>query len=388
MKQNVFIIGSKGIPARYGGFETFVDKLTKYWKRSDVKFHISCPKVYSNSDYEYNNARCFIINISKLGSFRSIIYDLISLKECFNYIKKNKLNGTIIYLLTYRIGPFLIFFKRNIKKYKVRLYLNPDGLEFSRKKWNRLVKFYWKISRIMTFGFADLIICDSREIQKNIFLNFNKAYSKTIYVSYGAELKNSEILYENQEIVDWFRNNNIVRNNYYLYVGRFIPENNIELIINEYVSSKSKKDLILITNINYEYNYYKNLNKKLNLDKNKKIIFPGTVYSENLLKVIRENAVAYIHGHEVGGTNPSLLEALALTKINLVLKVPFNEEVCAGSVLYFERSSGSLKNLIIKIEKCALHSFDFDDLSQKAKSRIMKYYSWDKVVKEYESIFV
>ena len=386
MPKNVFIIGSKGIPARYGGFETFVEKLTKYWKRNDVKFHISCPKIYSKSDYEYNNARCFIINISKLGSFRSIIYDLISLKECLSYIKKNNLEKTIIYLLTYRIGPFLFFFKQNIKKYKVRVYLNPDGLEFNREKWNRLVRLYWKISEILTLRFVDLIICDSREIQKYLLRNFKKIYEKNIYISYGAELKNSELLYENHEIIDWFQKNNVTENNYYLYVGRFIPENNIELIINEYISSGSKKDLILITNIKYEYNFYSNLNKKLNLDKNKKILFPGAVYNENLLKIIRENAFAYIHGHEVGGTNPSLLEALALTKINLVLRAAFNVEVCENCALYFEKSSGSLKNLIMKIEKNDFNSLE--DLSQKAKSRIRKYYSWDKVVREYEKIFV
>jgi len=385
MQKNVFIIGSKGIPARYGGFETFVEKLTKYWKRDDTKFHIACPKINFECDYEFNNARCFIVNIAKLGGFRSILYDLISLKECLNYIIRNNLEGSIIYMLTYRIGPFLFFFKKNIKKYKVRLYLNPDGLECNRKKWNRLVKFYWKISRILTFKFVDLIICDSREIQKKSLSNFNKTYEKAIYISYGAELKNSDMLEEKQEIINWFKNNNVIKNNYYLYVGRFVPENNGEFIINEYIDSESKKDLVLITNTKYEYDYYNNLNKKFNLDKNKKILFSGTVYDEDLLKIIRENAFAYIHGHEVGGTNPSLLEALALTKINLVLRVVFNVEVCEDSVLYFEKSSGSLKNLIIKIEKSDLHSFE--DLSQKAKSRISLYYSWGKIVKEYEKIF-
>jgi rhamnosyltransferase len=385
MQKSVFLIGSKGIPARYGGFETFVEKLTKYWKRNDVKFHIAIPKISSKSDYEYNNSRCFIINISKLGSYRSILFDLISLRESLNYINRNKLAGSIIYMLTYRIGPFLTFFKYNIKKNKVKIYLNPDGLECNRKKWGRLGRLYWKISKICALKFADLIICDSIEIQKNILVDFNKAYVKTVYISYGAELKNSEIPYENPEITEWFINNNLTKNNYYLYVGRFIPENNIEFIINECIDSGSKKYLVLITNIDYEIGYYNILNKKLKLDKNKKLIFPGTVYNESLLKIIRENAFAYVHGHEVGGTNPSLLESLALTKINLVLKVVFNEEVCADSVLYFEKTSGSLKNLIMKIEKSDLHSFE--DLSKKAKNRIMEYYTWDKIVKEYEKIF-
>jgi rhamnosyltransferase len=385
MQKNVFIIGSKGIPARYGGFETFVDKLTNYWKRADVKFHIACPKVNFKSDYEHKNARCFVINISRLGGFKSILYDLISLKECLKYIKKNNIAGPVIYMLSYRIGPFLFLFKQNIKKYNVKLYLNPDGLEYKRKKWNMLARFYWRISEKLTIQFCDLIICDSRVIQKIITDEFSKISDKIIYISYGAEFADSEWSGKNRKTDLWFQSNNIVKKEYYLIVGRFVPENNIELIINEYFESCSEKNLVFITNTKYELAYYNKLNKKFNLDKNKKILFPGTVYDKDMLKIIRENAFAYIHGHEVGGTNPSLLEALALTKINLVLRVAFNEEVCADSVLYFEKTPGSLKNLIVEIEKSSLHRFE--DLSQKAKNRIKQYYSWDKVVEEYERIF-
>lgn len=384
MKKNIFIIGSKGIPARYGGFETFVEKLTKYWKCEDIKLHISCPKLNFEDNYEYNDARCFVVKINKLGGFGSILYDLKSIKECINYISKNNLAGSIIYMLTYRIGPFLFLFKKKIKKHKICLYLNPDGLEYNRKKWNRLVKLYWKISRLLTIKYVDLIICDSKEIQKNLVNSFNKNKEKIIYIPYGAELQHIE-LRGKQEITNWFKNNNVIKNNYYLYVGRFVPENNIEFIIKEYIDSGSKKNLVLITNTKFEKKYYAYLNKKFSFKDNEKILLPGTVYGKGLLEIIRENAFAYIHGHEVGGTNPSLLEAMALTKINLVLWVAFNEEVCADSVLYFEKTLGSLKNLIIKIEKSDLNIFE--DLSQKAKSRIRKYYTWEKIVKEYERIF-
>ena len=134
--KNIFIIGSKGIPARYGGFETFTDKLTKYWTKEYVKFHIACVHDNLNYEYNYNNARCFVIKKVKLGGIGTIIYDLLSLKKSIKYIKENKLKKSIIYILTYRIGPFLFFFKRIIKKYNIKLYLNPDGLEYKRKKWN------------------------------------------------------------------------------------------------------------------------------------------------------------------------------------------------------------------------------------------------------------
>ena len=385
MQRNVFIIGSKGIPARYGGFETFIEKLTKYWKKDDVKFHIACPKVNFISDYDYNNARCFVINIANLGGIKSIFYDLISLKECLNYIKRNNIEGPVIYMLSYRVGPFLFLFKQSFKKYNIKLYLNPDGLEYKRKKWNKLARFYWRISGKLTAQFCDLIICDSREIQKIISVDFGNISGKTKYISYGAEFIGAECPVKNSKIEDWFKKNNINKKEYYLIVGRFVSENNIEFIINEYINSCSQKNLVFIANTKYEYHYYKKLNKKFNLDKNKKILFPGTVYDKDLMKIIRKNAFAYIHGHEVGGTNPSLLEALALTELNLVLRVAFNEEVCEDSVLYFEKTPGSLKNLIIEIEKSGL--YDFEYLALKAKSRIKKYYTWDKIIKEYEKIF-
>jgi rhamnosyltransferase len=385
MQLNVFIIGSKGIPAKYGGFETFVEKLTKHWGKKDVKFHIACLDNNVKDDYIYNKARCFTIKKIKIYKLQTLIYDLMSLNKSLQYIKENKLHGSIIYMLTYRIGPFLIFFKQRIKKNNISLYLNPDGLEYKRRKWNKLIKLYWKISRSLTLGFVDLIICDSREIQKIIIDDFKKISNRTTYISYGAEFINSVDPEKNIEIFNWFRNINISKDNYYLNIGRLIPENNFELIINEYINSESKKILLFITNIKYENNYYKYLNKKFNLEKNKKILFLGAIYDEALLNTIRGNAFAYIHGHEVGGTNPSLLEALAFTKINLVLRVAFNVEVCKDSVVYFEKSPGSLKDFIIKIEKQDL--YNLESLSQKAKNRIKEYYSWDKVVKEYEKIF-
>lgn len=110
--KNIFIIGSKGIPARYGGFETFVDKLTFHKKNIDIKYHVAC-LAEDEKEFEYNNARCFNVKVKNIGSARAVLYDIKALKMAEKYIKKNNLKDSIIYILACRIGPFLAFYKKN-----------------------------------------------------------------------------------------------------------------------------------------------------------------------------------------------------------------------------------------------------------------------------------
>lgn len=112
--QNVFIIGSKGIPAAYGGYETFVDKLTEYQRNNDkIKYHVAC-KGKENKEYIYHNARCFMIKVPDVGSAQAIYYDVAALKECCRYIEKKQVKQPVIYILACRIGPFI---RHYVKKY-------------------------------------------------------------------------------------------------------------------------------------------------------------------------------------------------------------------------------------------------------------------------------
>ena len=130
---------------------------------------------------------------------------------------------------------------------------------------------------------------------------------------------------DDEKVVDWFQRFSITPKNYYLIVGRFVPENNFEVMIREFMKSKTKKDLVLITD--YDGNsFYDQLLEKLHFDRDDRIKFVGTVYDQQLLKKIREEAYGYLHGHSVGGTNPSLLEALGRTDLNLLFRVSFNRE--------------------------------------------------------------
>ena len=145
------------------------------------------------------------------------------------------------------------------------------------------------------------------------------------------------------------------------------------------------KDLVIITNVE-QNKFYEQLKEKTHFDTDKRIKFVGTVYDKDLLKYIRENAYGYIHGHSVGGTNPSLLEALADTKLNLLYGVGFNKEVGEDGALYWSKTPGFLKDLLERVDK--LTSKQIDNLGKKAQQRVIEEYSWKKIVDKYENKFL
>lgn len=381
---DVFIIGSKGIPAKYGGFETFVDKLTEKRKNNNIKYHVAC--MGDIEDFEYNGARCFNIKVPNIGPAKAVYYDIMALKKSLKYIKENNISNAVIYILACRIGPFIGHYKKIIKKFNCKLYINPDGHEWKRAKWNALIKKYWKHSEKLMVKHADLLICDSVNIEKYIKEDYKKYNPKTLFIAYGADVKDNitdvKVL---KELNEWYNKFNIKKNEYYLIVGRFVPENNYATMLKEYMKSNTKKDLVVITNIE-KNKFYEELKQNTGFENDKRIKFVGTVYNQDLLAEIRRNAYGYIHGHEVGGTNPSLLEALATTKLNLLLDVGFNKEVGQDGALYWNKEDKNLANLIDKLE--GLTDEKIEEYSKKAKNRILNNYSWDKIVKDYEDVFM
>ena len=381
--KNVFIIGSKGIPANYGGFETFVEKLTENKINKEIKYHVACMGE-NNEEFQYNNARCFKVSVPDIGPAKAVLYDLYALKEVMKYIKTNNLNGSIVYILACRIGPFINHYKKQLHKLDCFLYVNPDGHEWKRAKWNIFIKKYWKLSERLMIKNCDLAICDSVGIENYIKKDYKKYKPNTTYIAYGANIDNNFMI--NQEKLDeWYKSNKIEKNNYYLIVGRFVPENNFEIMIREFMISNSKKDLVIITNLENN-KFYDNLKKNTDFEKDLRIKFVGTVYDQELLKAIRINAYAYIHGHSVGGTNPSLLEAMATTKINLLLNVDFNIEVGSSAEIYWGKQINSLADIINNVE--TFSNEYIQKLGNEAKQIIQDRYSWDLIINKYEALFL
>lgn len=382
--KNIFIIGSKGIPSNYGGFETFVEKLTENKVSKDIKYHVSC--LSDNFDeFMYNDARCFNIKVPNIGPAKAVYYDILALKKSIEYIRSNNIKEAIIYILACRIGPFIGVYKKQLLKLGVKLYVNPDGHEWKRAKWNKFVRKYWKISEKLMVKYADLLICDSKNIEKYIREGYEKYKPNTTFIAYGADTSKSTMYDDDDVLVNWYRDKGVYPKKYYLIVGRFVPENNYEIMIKEFMKSKTNKNLVIITNIE-KNKFYEELRVKTNFYEDSRIKFVGTVYNQELLKKIRENAYGYIHGHEVGGTNPSLLEALAITDLNLLLDVGFNREVAKEGALYFDKYNDNLKNLLDYVDE--LDYKLINSYAEKAKTRINSEYTWSKIVSLYEAIFV
>jgi rhamnosyltransferase len=381
--KNIFIIGSKGIPAKYGGFETFVDKLTLYKHDTNIKYHVACLS-NEKKEFEYNNARCFNVKVKNIGSAKAIVYDVKALQMCEKYIIKNNMKNSIIYILACRIGPFLAFYKKRLEKQGIKVYVNPDGHEWKRSKWNKVVKAYWKYSERLMVKYADLLICDSIGIEDYINKEYSSYKPKTTFIPYGAEMDKSKLKDDDPELVSWFNKNYIKAKEYYLIVGRFVPENNYKTMIREFMASNTHKDLVIITNVE-KNKFYDELLSQTHFYKDKRIKFVGTVYNQELVKKIREEAYAYIHGHEVGGTNPSLLEALASTQLNVLLNVNFNREVGENGAVYFNKDLGNLTKIINDLD--IMKDDEIDKLQYFAKQRIIDKYSWDRIIKDYENLF-
>ena len=380
--QHVFIIGSRGLPAQYGGFETFVDQLVSHQVSPDIQYHVAC---LSNDQayyhFDYKGVDCFTIKAPKLGPARVIAYDMMAINYALKLIKEQGIEQPIFYVLGNTIGAFVAPFARKIHKIGGRFYINPDGLEWKRAKWAKPIQAYLKYSEKIMTRHADLVISDNPGIESYI----KEAYpwSKTTYIAYGTDLSPTSLNSQDNKVREFYHKWQTQEKNYYLILGRFVPENNFETAIREFMASSTKRDLVIICN--HEGNpYFEELRARTRFDQDPRVKFVGTVYDQDLLKYIRKEAFAYIHGHEVGGTNPGLLEALAHTDLNLVLGVSFNQTVAKDTAHYWTKETGNLAHLIDQVDPLE----DVSEWGQRAKANMKQNFTWEKIVGEYEELFL
>ena len=396
--QHVYIVGSKSI-GQYGGYETFVDKLTEHHQNNtNIKYHIACKANgqgsmdesklegvtrISDREFEYHNAHCFKLHVPQIGAAQAIYYDIIALQFCCNHIVENHIKKPIVYVLACRIGPFIGIFAKRIHRFGGKLFVNPDGHEWKRAKWSTFIRRYWKLSEQLMVKHADLLICDSKHIERYINKEYFCYKPKTAYIAYGADTQPSILKDDNPQYIAWMKNYKLVRGEFYVLCGRFVKENNFETVIKEFMRSNTTKDLVLITNV--DKSFLNEIQEKTHYRLDSRIKFVGTVYDQDLLKKIRENAFGYFHGHEVGGTNPSLLEALASTKLNLLLNVGFNSEVAKDAAIYWKKDAGNLANIIDRVDN--LSEEEINAFGKKARQRIIDYYNWDLIADKYKGVF-
>ncbi|HFI0404900.1 TPA: beta 1-4 rhamnosyltransferase Cps2T [Streptococcus suis] len=380
--KHIFIIGSRGLPAQYGGFETFVEQLVSNQVSPKIRYHVACLSDSSHHQHsEYKGADCFTINPPKLGPARVIAYDMMAISYALDLVKAQQMERPIFYILGNTIGGFIAPFAKKIHSVGGTLFVNPDGLEWKRTKWSKPVQTYLKYAEKLMAKHADLLIADNEGIEDYI----QTAYpgTQTRFIAYGTDLTPTDYQSDSEAVLDFFGQWNLTEKDYYLIIGRFVPENNYVTAIKEFMASSTKRDLVIVAN-HAGSAYFQKLEEETDFSRDKRIKFVGTVYDTNLLKYLRNQCRAYIHGHEVGGTNPSLLEALAQTNENLVLGVDFNQKVALNGARYWTKEQGNLSRLLDRIDG----QEEAVELGQIAKEHMRNAYTWEKIVRDYEELFL
>ena len=377
--KNVFIIGSRGYHYNYGGWETFVSNLVDNYNDNNTMFYISEYTEDKNKKIRKinDNVIVFPIYVSNYKSATMFIYTIKSFKYFINYIKMNNISNSYMYILGLKLFNYLAIYKNKLRKLNITTIVNPDGLEHERSKWSYPVKRFFLLSEKLMLNNCDMIICDALGIQKYVINKYPKLIDKAIYIAYGSDKYDFSNINEEKILKEY----HLKKDDYCLMVGRCVPENNYELVINDFMNSGIDKKLVIITNLSSS-NYYQELVNKTNCLSDERIIFIDGVYDKNKLAVIRKNAYLYIHGHSVGGTNPSLIEALSLTDLNILYDVCFNKDVGKDSCLYF-KNTGDLVKLLNN--KNIIN--DRDKLGMKAKKIINDNFTWDIIVNKYKRVF-
>ena len=267
--RHIYIVGSKSI-GQYGGYESFVMNLLQHHRdNNNIKYHVACkangqgcmdidtlPGAKKINEYEftYCNAQCFLINIpEKLGAAQAIYYDLKALKWCCEHIERNNIEEPIVYILASRVGPFEGKYVKKVHKHGGKIWQNPDGWEHARRKWGTFIRKYWKLSEKYAVKNADLVVCDSKHIEQYIQNEYSYYHPNTTFIAYGSYITPSKLSNKDPKYTSWLNNKKLRDGEYYISVGRFVPENNFDIMIRGFMHSKTDIDFALITTENPKY---------------------------------------------------------------------------------------------------------------------------------------
>lgn len=354
--KRVAILGTQGVPAKYGGFETLVENIIGDNCSDDVEYTVFCSgKDMPERLPEYKGAKLKYVNFRANG-VQSIPYDIVSMMRSmrgYDTIMVLGVSGCIFL-------PFLKLFSRS------KIIVNIDGLEHRRAKWKGWVRRYLKLSESIAVRYADMTIADNRGIQDYVSHVYNK---EAQLVTYGGNHVLVDVSKEREtEILEKY---SLKKNEYHMSLCRIEPENNCHLTLEAF--SKSKEKLIFIGN--WQHNgYSKKLKEQYSGYDN--IMLLDSIYDLDILYALRKNTKCYIHGHSAGGTNPSLVEAMFFGRPVLAFNIVYNRETTHHKAKYYQNS----KELLRYIE-------NIPDNGNKMSQVAWRYYTWKRVAKEYEALY-
>ena len=355
--QKIAIVGTRGIPACYGGFETFAEEVSTRLASQGMDITVWCDCSDSQVSHFGNVALAFS-SYKKSKNPLKYYYDSI-----------NRASKESDILLVAGTGGAIFYWLAKLRGKKI--VTNIDGIESKRAKWSFLKKLYIKLSEILSIRYSDVIIADSEGIKRYVLSNYRIVEERIRVIEYGA-LVNYDF---DQAVLEKY---GLVSDSYYLVVSRLEPENNIQMIVEGYLLSKSDKPLVIVGGLNSTAF----VNSLLRYQ-SENVRFLDGIYNKHELSVIRASCFAYLHGHSVGGTNPSLLEAMGSGNISVCHDNVFNREVTNSLMFYFS-SASELSNNLLKIE--SLSGEDKAEIWVSARLRITDYYNWGNMTEKYFSL--
>jgi len=356
------IIGTRGIPNQYGGFEQFAENFSTRMvlRGHDVTVYTSHRHPFKGEHYKnVSLIRCYDPEYL-IGTAGQFIYDFNCIRNCrsqnFDIILQLGYTSSTIWSWLYPEASILV--------------TNMDGLEWSRAKYNKWTQHFLTHAEKWGVNHSDYLIADSKGIQDYLFKKYN---AKAALIPYGADVyetknKDKEILKEL----------NVADNEYDLLIARFEPENNVETILKAYVGLKNRK-LVLVGNFKNtlfgrrmynEYSYHNHL------------YFAGPMYDVKTLNILRHHSRVYMHGHSVGGTNPSLLEAMACDALICAHDNIFNRYVLGEDAFYF-KSHVDLTTLVSE----PLNKENHENWVHNNKQKILNDYNWNSITEKIEEHF-
>jgi glycosyltransferase involved in cell wall biosynthesis len=355
----VGILGSRGIPNNYGGFEQFAEYLSVGLTLKGMDITVYTPHHHPYKKTSFNGVKLIHCYDPErlMGTSGQFIYDL----NCI--LDSRKRSFDIIYQLGYTSSAIW----QALMPEKSTLITNMDGIEWQRNKYSKLVRAFLRFSEKQAVKKSNYLIADSKAIQEYLQSNYLK---DSTYLAYGAErfLEVEPGIIEKLDVQPFAYN---------LLIARLQADNNIETIIQSVLKSEAQFPLLVVGNFNNKYGSY--LLKKYREDK---IRFLGGIYNPKLLNNLRFHAALYIHGHSAGGTNPSLLEAMAASARICAHDNVFNKSILAKDALYF-RDSESLTVILNQVD-------EEKQWGQKIQSNLRKIeetFNWPKIIDQYFELF-
>lgn len=362
-KLKVAIMGAKGYPYVYGGYDTMIKELGERLVARGVHVRVYNHRALFWEKPRYvNGIECCYTPAIETKSLTQLTHTFFAMVHaCLSDID-------VILVVNSGNGPFGIISKLFGKPTAI----NVDGLEWLRPKWKGLGgKYFFWASRLAT-KYYDQLINDSDEMRR-VYLKLFGADSKVI--AYGA---NPQRAVSSRPIKKW----DLKHQDYYLIVGRLVPDNNADLIIEGFVRSHTKRKLVIVGDVPFEDKYALSL-KEI---KDERLVFTGYVTDSEELAGLYSHCFAYFHGHEYGGTNPSMLKALGYGCAILALDTPFTQEMLQNGKhgWFFGKNFDSVANIVDRSES---EPENMEELRQTARAGLTKKYNWDHVTDQYLEVF-